>query len=95
MTALERRHLIPADECGGGRKIAVMTEMFPTLQKGDSWPKQGPLQWVAKNRARDMERHYMQHVSDLQAANRALLAAHAKAKRELAIRRGIERELFA
>ena len=26
---------------------------------------------------------------------RALLAAHAKAKRELAIRRGIERELFA
>lgn len=66
---------IPADECGGGRKLAAMTEMFPTLQTGDPWPKQGPCQWVAKNRARDMERHYMQQVSDLQSELSAALEA--------------------
>ena len=65
---------IPADECGGGRKIAVMTEVFTTIQIGFTCPKQppvgwkssSPLQWVPKNMARDMERTYMQQVADLQ-----------------------------
>ena len=56
---------IPKDESGGGRKLAVMTEMFPTLQRGQVWPKRGPIQWIAKNRARDMERHYMQVIDGL------------------------------
>ena len=63
-----KRKSIPKDECGGGRKIAIMTEMFPTLQLGQKWPDKGntPVQWVPKNRARDMERHYMQQIADLQ-----------------------------
>lgn len=59
---------IPKGEWGGGRKEAVMTECFVTLERGCKWPNKPntPVQWVPKNRARDMERHYMQIIEDLE-----------------------------
>lgn len=87
---------IPDDESGGGRKLAVMTEMFPTLQLGQKWPNTGntPVQWVAKNRSRDMERHYMQRIEDLTKALEDSVALQAHYAKLLNVYDGGERTIF-
>jgi hypothetical protein len=49
-------------DSGGGRAYALMTESIGHIivkRPGK------PLQWIPKNRARDIERHYLQVIKDL------------------------------
>ena len=67
-------------DSGGGREYAVISESLAHIIV-ELHGK--PLQWVPKNRCRDMERHYIRVQADLTAKLRAAEKQVRTMKREL------------